>query len=74
MFMSDPSNQPKSYDGDHKLGDFFLDQVRKRQGNGKIPEVLLTRKSSISDIPGFPASDWAVSLTFLTVLKPCYCI
>jgi hypothetical protein len=46
MFMCDPSNQPKSYDVDHKLGDFFPDQVRKSQGNGKkIPEVLLTRKS-----------------------------
>jgi hypothetical protein len=55
-------------------GIFFPDQEWKSQGNAEIPEVLLARKSSISDIPGVPAGDWAVSLTFLTVLKPCYCI
>jgi hypothetical protein len=43
------------------------DQERKIPGNPEIPEEFQDRKSSISDISGFPAGDRDYSLTFLTV-------
>jgi hypothetical protein len=45
------------------LGVFFPDQDREMPGNLEIPEYFPARKSLISDITGFTASDRVHSFT-----------